>query len=137
MAKDPKKDREMLAYLTERLGIKTNPQLAIATPDRLAEARMFDGSLTVKVIPTFGGGVRVESPKAPGVYIQLVDHQRDYAAPAEAIYEITAYKPDEKGGTTLNNGEVYSVYVGPRGIVLGAAEKAGLARLLNQSERKT
>ena len=97
-----------------------NSRLAIATVRESATVRMYDGSLEARLVPSVRGTVYITSPRSPGICIDLVDHQRDVLAPAEAIYSIAAYMPNPDGnepGTALN-GHVYNIYIGKNGIIL-------------------
>ena len=116
----------IIAQLAECLGVDLkNSKIAIATDKEEAKARFHDGSLEVTLLPLIRPTVRIDSPRAPGIYVQVVDHQREVLAPQDAIYQITAYMPDpadEMNNVSLN-GDVYSVYVGRRGIILGDADR--------------
>ena len=135
--KNVKPDAEIVAalqLLSEKLGVKNAQDIAIATPGKSAVARMYDGSLEARVFPFNSHAVRITSPRAPGVYIQLVD-QSDVLAPAEAIYKITAFIPDQAPATdgqyldTSLNGDLYSVYVGRKGIILDKIQRERAAKL--------
>lgn len=110
-------------------------QLAIATPDEEATARMHDGSIEARVVPTIRGTVYVTAPRSPGIVVELVDHTRNSLAPKEAIYEIRSYSPDPDrpaGTGTSLNGDVANVYVGPEGIILSDAARRMAQKLPTQ-----
>ena len=124
----------IIARLAEQLGVDLkNAHCAVATDRHEAVARFSDGSLEVRLTSLVRPTVRIESPRSPGIYIELVDHQRDIAAPEGAIYRIKAYMPDSAGrnGGDELNGEVYSVYIGKQGILLDDLSKRSI---LEQSE---
>ncbi|PLW79668.1 hypothetical protein C0585_06765 [Candidatus Woesearchaeota archaeon] len=117
MSKNNEKNLSTIMYLAEQLGINLDDKrTAIATPEEMSTARMYDGSLEARVIPNSRPAVEIETPRGPGIWIELVDHTRDLA-PEGAIYQIRTYVPkeDHKEGLT---GDVYSVYVGKTGIML-------------------
>lgn len=125
--------RVIIAQLAERLGVDLKDiNLAIATEKSEATARFHDGSLEVRLTPLSRPTIRIESPRSPGIYVELVDHQRDVTAPKEAIYHIKSYMPNPTGrdGGVELNGEVYSVYVGKQGILLDADAKRRVSELL-------
>jgi hypothetical protein len=82
--------------------------------------------LEVTVLSLNRPTVKIESPRNPGVYIEMVDHQRDSLAPTDAIYSIGAYMPKQEANGVCLNGDVYKVYVGKNGIILddGARQRA-------------
>ncbi len=123
----------VLMTLADLLGVDLNDsRTAIATPQHSATARMYDGSLEAKVIPTVYGIVDVSSPRGPTIQIKLVDQNKDRLAPAGAIYEITSYCP----GAAMLNGEVFCVYVGKDGIILDDSALRRAAELYNKKESK-
>lgn len=125
----------VIAQLAEQLGVDLkDTHLAVATDKHEAKARFHDGSLEVTLLHLCRPTVRIESPRAPGIYIEVVDHQRDVMAPQGAIYCITAYMPDptkENAGVFLN-GDAYSVYVGKEGILLCDATRKRVTELLGK-----
>ena len=120
-----------LKSLASILGVDlTTTNIAIATPNSSATARFHDSSIEAKVVQW--GDVRIETPRGPGIYIKLVDHQREFVPP-EAIFRIEAYMPDRKNssscpGTTLN-GDIYSINVGVEGLILDDAAIKRAAKL--------
>ena len=121
-----------IKYLADQLGVNPGDQsIAIATNKRIAKVRMNDGSLEATISPSSRGPiVHVESPRSPGIWIQLVDHLKDPSAPKGAIYEIQAYIPKDQGCEMLN-GDIYSIYVGRRGLIFddpGRRRAAELSR---------
>jgi hypothetical protein len=109
---------------------------AVATPLNDASVRMFDGSLEARIVPTSSGTVYITSPRAPGIMIDLVNHQKDGLAPPEAIYCITSYMPlpDQGGAGEVLNGDVYSVYVGANGIILDDSALRRASELYEEGE---
>lgn len=125
----------LLYGLADELGVDLADQrVAIATARKDATARMFDGSLEAKVIPTSRGSVEIETPRGSGIMIDLVDHKRDSLAPKEAVYVVKTYMPSDSGNLSLN-GDVASVYVGPQGIILNGAARMRAANLYAADQR--
>lgn len=93
---------KIISQLAEQLGVDLKDvHRAVATNQHEAVASFSDGSLEVRLTSLVRPTVRIESPRSPGVYVELVDHQRDVAAPKGAIYQVRAYMPDSTG----RNGE--------------------------------
>lgn len=121
----------IIAQLAEQLGVDLeDAHHAVATNQHDAVARYSDGSLEVRLTSFVSRPiVTIESPRSPGIYIELVDHQRDLA-PEGAIYRIKAYMPDSNrktGGTELC-GEIYCIYVGKEGIILDDISRRDLLK---------
>lgn len=116
----------IIAQLAEQLGVDLKEaHHAVATSSHEAVANFADGSLEVRLTSLMRPTVRIESPRSSGIYIELVDHQRDIAAPEGAIYHVKAYMPDSTGrnGGDELNGDTHSVYIGKQGIILDDAAK--------------
>ena len=124
--------------LADLLGVNLNDQrVAIATERKSAKVKMHDDSVEVEVVPTNNRVVKIESPRAPGIWISLVDH-RDPLAPEGAIYEIEAYMParGEDDFDAALNGDVASVYVGREGIILCSAARMRAAKLYGEDQER-
>ncbi|MFA5855870.1 MAG: hypothetical protein WC867_00800 [Candidatus Pacearchaeota archaeon] len=120
-----------IKYLADQLGVNLNDErTAIATASESAKVRMYNGSLEAKLIPTSRGAVTIESPRSPGIYIELVDHTKDVLAPVGAIYQITTYMPSKNDSGIQLNGDIYSVYVGKEGLILSQEARIRAANLL-------
>lgn len=127
---------KIITQLAEQLGVDLKDvHRAVATDHHEAIASFSDGSLEVRLTSLVRPTVRIESPRSPGVYVQLVDHQRDVTAPKGAIYQVKAYMPDSTGrnGGEELNGEVYSIYIGKQGILLDELSKR---RILEQKSSR-
>ena len=125
----------LVMQLAEMLGVDLkDSSLVIATDGKPVKVRVQDGALEATVTSADRPQVRIESLRAPGIYIEMVNHQRD-SAPEGAIYRISAYMPQpiDPSGVALN-GDVYEVYVGRNGIILDNAARERAARLY-QKER--
>lgn len=110
--------------LAEQLGVNLGDHSVAITPQEgVGQVRMYDGSLEA-TLHSYDQNriVVVESPRAPGIRIELVDHRKDLLAPKDAIYSIMAYTPKEEGDIFLN-GDVGSIYVGREGLMLSGAGK--------------
>ena len=145
MTEQDKKALGAINYLAKQLGVDLGYQrLSVAVSGENARAVMHDGSLEANVGIERGGEgfVAVESPNAPGIRINLVDHSKPSEAPVGAIYEIVAYRPIEGEPNEVLNGHVHSVYVGKDGIVLDGRsryrvwESQEKAKKLEMTERK-
>ena len=108
----------LIVQLASRLGVNLkDTEVAIATDKKPAKAKLYDSSLEVTLYSLNRPTVTVDSPRCPGVSIELVDHQRDLA-PEGAVYCIRAYMPNQDGSNMALNGDVYCVFIGPKGIIL-------------------
>jgi hypothetical protein len=118
----------LIAQLAQQLNVDLkDSSVAIATESQPAKARTYDGSIEATVHSSNRNVVRIDSPRNPGICIEMVDHQRDMLAPKGAIYEIKAYMPDPTGEDRYTlNGDVFSVYVGREGIII---DKSGRNRI--------
>lgn len=121
----------LIMQLAEKLGINLkDSRLAIATRKQRAKARTHDGSLEITVIDDLNRPtVRIDSPRASGIWVELVDNRKD-SAPKGAIYRITTYMPyyllgstEEFGLNALTGGDIYEVYVGREGIILNKPKR--------------
>ncbi len=135
-------DYELLMQLAERLKVNLDTKdCVIATPKKLAFARTSGGELEV-MLSGSQEVVAVEGKRLPGIRISLIDHTNSLSelAPAEAIYEISAYMPNSDkrfvgdGGTALN-GDVATVYVGKNGIILDEPARKRAAKLYGENPR--
>ena len=65
-------------------------------------------------------------------------HNNSYfcLAPEEAIYEITACKPTENGPLEGLNGDVATIYVATKGIILNQAARIRAAELYKRDSRR-
>ena len=117
-----------LQELSDLLGVSTSDaHKAVATQGHPADVTTADGALSISVYD--GGLIEVESPRAPGVRISLVDHSKDSLAPPGAVYEISAYTPFEDHTVRLGEqADVSTIYVGPKGIILCDSGKARVVR---------
>ena len=114
-----------LKNLADLLKVNLNDsRIAIATARESATVRMYDGSIEAALVPTSQGTLYIESPRSPGVIVELVDHQKDVLAPADAIYQIQAFMPTSDSRELLN-GHIATIYVGREGLILN---DAGLRR---------
>jgi hypothetical protein len=123
-------DLELLAQLAERLGSGlTDAPFAVATDKQPAKVRAYNHSVEATLYAS--GSVTVQAPRSPRVDIRLVDPNDSYfcLAPEGAIYEITVCKPTENGPGESLNGDVATVYVGTRGIILNYAARIRAAEL--------
>ncbi|MBS3088643.1 hypothetical protein J4402_02575 [Candidatus Pacearchaeota archaeon] len=119
----------LIVQLASELGVNLkDTKVAIATDKGSAKARLYDGSLEVNLYSLNRPTVTVDSPRNPGIVIALVDHQRDLA-PEDAIYCITAHMPQQDGTNDALNGDVYSVFVGPKGIILDESARRRVTEL--------
>lgn len=108
-----------LLTLADIIGVDlSDVSMAVATKEKDAKARLYDGSLEANISTLRSGMVKVGSPRNPSVMIKLVDHQKDPTVPEGAIYEILALMPTPEGVPNVLNGDVYSVYVGRQGIII-------------------
>lgn len=132
MAKQNEKALGAINYLASQLGVNLNDQrIAIATDTESAKVRMHDGSLEAMIEP-HRMRVYVESPRARGIIIQLVDHNKNLA-PEGAVYEIMVYKHDDVDNCDeILNGDVLNVYVGRDGLILSEAGRHRAAELLKK-----
>lgn len=116
--------------LARELGVELEGSRVAVGED--AEARLRDGSLKARVSSgydgqTFDGYVIVETPKAPGVIIELVDHEHGTIAPAEAIYRVKFFRRDDNGLIDLRykDGSIPFFYIGRNGIIDPREESSG------------
>lgn len=115
-----KKDlKGLLVHLAEQLKVNLGAtNNAIATGETGGSVSMHDGSLKAIIPLNNLESVRVQSPRAPGISVELINHNKDYA-PAGAIYKITAYRQGEvPGQDTLLNEQLPAIYVGREGLLL-------------------
>jgi len=94
-----------LQFLAEKLGHTISfegSNCAIATSDQVAKAKMHDNSLEATVFPN--ATVEIESPRAPGIDVELIDHNDDkfVGAPPDAIYRIRTYAPKRRMRVGVN-----------------------------------
>lgn len=111
-----------LKVIADNLGVDLGGgEIAISTPGKGVIARTHDGALEVRVS---SNTIEIDSPRSPGIRIELVDHTKDTYAPKEAVYEIQAYTLSESGGRiSILNGDFYSIYVGHKGLILDDASR--------------
>lgn len=109
MANDNKEALGALYLLADALGVNLQEnRVSIATPQHIAIARTYNGSLETKLYGT--GIVEVQSQNV-GVLIEEVARLSDPFAPPGAIFRIRlAVEPC--------NEDVWCVYAGPGGIIL-------------------
>lgn len=111
-------NKAIIKYIAKQMGVDLDySEIAIATPGNGAKVKMYDGSLEAIIFPTERGEVKINSPRAPGITIELVDHNKDYDAPKDAIYAINAYKIIDNGTEALS-GDIPLIYVGKKGLIL-------------------
>jgi hypothetical protein len=128
------KNYALIAQLAEQLKVDLkDAQFAVTTPNKEAKARFHDGSLEVTLLPLNRPTVKIDSPRAPSIVVEMVDHQRDSLAPKEAIYVITACMPNPSDGRNyFLNGDVYDIFVGKGGIILSDSGRKRVAELLEK-----
>ena len=121
------------AQIMEQAGNGSNNSEFTIAKDNKAKVRLHDGSLEVTLLSLGRPTALIDSPRAPGISVELVDHQNDYAPP-DAIYCITAYMPNlsNKNAPICLNGDVYQIYVGSRGIILDDSARKRVAEILSK-----
>ena len=129
-------DLVLLAQLNERLGNGLrDASFAVATDKQPANVRSYNNS--IEAVLYASGDVTIQSPRAPRIDIRLVDPNNSYfcLAPEGAIYEITICKPAKEGIVESLNGDIATVYVGSKGIILNDAARIRAAKLYEKDLR--
>lgn len=129
-------DLVLLAQLSERLGKGLrDASFAVATDKQPANVRSYNNS--IEAVLYASGDVTVQSPRAPRIDIRLVDPNNSHfcLAPEGAIYEITVCKPAEDGPLESLNGDIATVYVGTKGIILDYAARRRASELYEKDLR--
>lgn len=114
--------------LADLLGVNlSDGRVAVSTDKEEAKVMKYDGSIEAKINSSYvRPTVRVESPRAPGITIELVDHTRDMA-PENAIYAIRCFNPQND---TQLNGDIHTIYVGCNGLILDRAGREKSSRII-------
>ena len=120
----------LISQLSERLGVDL-PDLhtAIASEKKAARVTSYDNSFNVNVFA--GDEVEIESPRAPGVNVRLINTNdiRSRVIPKGAIYEIKVYRPREDGKESLPSGDIATIYADENGFVLDNAARSRARKL--------
>ncbi len=127
-----------LKILSDALGVNLSDlSIAISTEEKSAKVRAANNSLEATLISAFNV-MNVESPRAPGIEIKLVDRNKDeplsVLAPPGAVYRIEAYRHLESGGRESLSGDVNVIYIGYNGIILNENSKRHIAEEYQNKE---
>jgi len=128
--KQNEKALSLILSLAEELGVDLKDErTAIATEGATAKVKMYDNSLETTIFErSNGAAAHIKAPRAPSILIELVNPMEDEFSPDGAVYKITAYKPKKDKVHEALNGDVFSVYIGKKGIMLNDAAKLRIAR---------
>jgi hypothetical protein len=124
----------ILSELANMLNVNLKDSgLAIATDRKSAKVSFSDGSLEATLFSSLNGPtVKIDSPRNPGIWIEMVDHTRYSDAPKGAIYRIISYMPEREGRDISLDGDIFSIYVGREGLILSESAKERVTRFLKK-----